>query len=160
MREFTTAYGRKPKELTEDALRVTVKPHPSEMQEALQYSFEDLKPESATVTMTWDKLAVPFRIAVNDQATVLPYIRRQMRGLNILGPPNEAAQYVSRRRSPCPVRSSGPVRSRPRSVSKIRDQDVPKAMGKTDEAGKSGNTPWSSPNWFSSTPMPGDSAEA
>ena len=47
----------------EDALRVTVKPHPSEMQEALQYSFEDLKPESATVTMTLGQAgrAVPHR---------------------------------------------------------------------------------------------------
>ena len=106
----------------EDALRVTVKPHASEMQEALQYSFEDLKPESATVTMTWDKLAVPFRIAVNDQDTVLPYIRRQLRGFKqyFWGPPNEAAQYVSRRKSPCPKHSSGPTYlSRPRNASRI-----------------------------------------
>ena len=79
----------------EDALRVTVKPRPGEMQEALQYSFEDLKADSATVTMSWEKLAVPFRIAVNDKETVLPYIRRKMRGFQqyFWGPPNEAAQY-------------------------------------------------------------------
>src|SRR5947208_980301 len=35
----------------EDALRVTVKPQPSEMQEALRYDFDDVKPNAATVTM-------------------------------------------------------------------------------------------------------------
>ena len=65
----------------EDALRVTVKPHASEMQEALQYSFADLQPEAVTVIMSWEKLAVPFRISVTDEQTVLPYIRRQMRGI-------------------------------------------------------------------------------
>ena len=130
----------------EDALRVTVKPHPSEMQEALQYSFEDLKPESATVTMTWDKLAVPFRIAVNDQETVLPYIRRQMRGFKqyFWGPPNEAAQYCLRKRSPCPKRSSGPTsRSRPRSVSRIwRPKPTSsKRWARPTKPGRSGNTP-------------------
>ncbi len=69
----------------EDVLRVTVKPHPAEMQEALQYTFEDVKADSAAVTLRWEKLAVPFRVAVNDQETVLPYIRKKMRGFQRAG---------------------------------------------------------------------------
>ena len=125
----------------EDALRVTVKPHPSEMQEALQYSFEDLKPESATVTMTWDKLAVPFRIAVNDQATVLPYIRRQMRGFKqyFWGPPNEAAQYCLEKKIALPEAlkwADLSIQAEERFENLATKADILKAMGKTDEAGK------------------------
>ena len=125
----------------EDALRVTVKPHPSEMQEALQYSFEDLKPESATVTMTWDKLAVPFRIAVNDQGTVLPYIRRQMRGFKqyFWGPPNEAAQYCLEKKIALPEAlkwADLSIQAEERFENLATKADILKAMGKTDEAGK------------------------
>ena len=125
----------------EDALRVTVKPHPSEMQEALQYSFEDLKPESATVTMTWEKLAVPFRISVNDQETVLPYIRRQMRGFKQYswGPPNEAAQYCLEKKIALPEAlkwADLSIQAEERFENLATKADILKAMGKTDEAGK------------------------
>jgi tetratricopeptide (TPR) repeat protein len=125
----------------EDALRVTVKPQASEMQEALQYSFEDLKPESATVTMTWDKLAVPFRIAVNDQDTVLPYIHRQLRGFKqyFWGPPNEAAQYCLEKKTALPEAlkwADLSIQAEERFENLATKADILKAMGKTDEAGK------------------------
>ena len=66
---------------SEDALRVAVKPQPTEMHEALVYEFDDLKPTSANVTLKWDKLAVPFAISINDEETTLPNIRNQMRGI-------------------------------------------------------------------------------
>ncbi len=79
----------------EDALRVNVKPQPNEMKEALEYQFEDLKTDSVTVTMQWEKIAVPFRVSVTDEQTTLPYIRNLLRGRAQYswGPLNEAAQY-------------------------------------------------------------------
>jgi hypothetical protein len=65
----------------EDALRVTVKPRAlAETEEALEYEFEDLKPESATATLKWEKLAVPFKIAIKDSDQTLQNIRNQLRG--------------------------------------------------------------------------------
>jgi hypothetical protein len=64
----------------EDALRVTVKPAPSEMHDALTYDFDDVKPDSAVITMRWEKVAVPIRIAVDKEVT-FANISRQMRGL-------------------------------------------------------------------------------
>ena len=47
----------------EDALRVNVKPQTAEAHDALAYDFDDLKADSAVVTMRWDKVAVPFKVA-------------------------------------------------------------------------------------------------
>jgi tetratricopeptide (TPR) repeat protein len=77
--KMATAWGSYTYNQAEDALRVTVNPRPNEMEEALEYEFEDLKPESVTVTLKWEKLAVPFKIAATDDAT-LANIRGQMRG--------------------------------------------------------------------------------
>jgi tetratricopeptide (TPR) repeat protein len=123
----------------EDALRVTIKPRASEMQEALQYSFTDLKPESATVTMTWEKLAVPFRISVTDQETVLPYIRRQMRGFRqyFWGPTNEAAEYCLTKKIALPEALKWvdlSIQAEERFENLATKADILKAMGKTDEA--------------------------
>jgi tetratricopeptide (TPR) repeat protein len=63
----------------EDALRVTAKPRPNEMEEALEYEFEDLKADSTLVTMKWEKLAVAFKVAVSDETT-FANIQNQMRG--------------------------------------------------------------------------------
>lgn len=64
----------------EDALRVTVKPQPAEMQEALAYSFEDLKPDSTAVSMRWERLAVPFEVSVNEKEITMNSLRDQLRG--------------------------------------------------------------------------------
>ncbi len=123
----------------EDALRVTVKPHPAEMQEALQFSFEDLKSDSATITMRWEKLAVPFKITVNDKDTVLPYIRRKMRGFQqyFWGPTNEAAQYCLEKKIALPEAlkwADLSIQSEERFENVATKADVLKAMGKTEEA--------------------------
>lgn len=76
---MSTAWGSYTYDQKEDALRVTVKPRPTEMEEALEYEFEDLKPESATLTLKWEKLAVPVKFGVSPEAT-LANIRGQMRG--------------------------------------------------------------------------------
>jgi len=62
-------------------LRVTVKPETAEFHDALAYDFDQLKPDSAVVTMRWDKVAVPFKVAVNVNEVVEASLQKQMRGL-------------------------------------------------------------------------------
>jgi hypothetical protein len=78
--KMASAWGSYTYKQDEDALRVTVKPRPTEMEEALEFEFEDLKPDSATVTMKWEKTAVPFKVAINDAEGTMANIRNQMRG--------------------------------------------------------------------------------
>ena len=75
----STSWGSFSYDEKEDALRVTVKPQPAEQQEALEYTFEDVKPDSAVATLRWEKLAVPFRISVDTKAIALRNIRNQLR---------------------------------------------------------------------------------
>ena len=66
----------------EDALRVTVKPQTTDVHDALAYDFDDLKADSAVVTLRWDKVAVPFKVAVKVNDLVTASIHRQIYGLN------------------------------------------------------------------------------
>jgi tetratricopeptide (TPR) repeat protein len=66
----------------EDALRINVKPQPTDMHDALAYDFDDVKSDSAVVTMRWEKVAVPFKVHVNVNDIVTASIHRQMHGLN------------------------------------------------------------------------------
>jgi tetratricopeptide (TPR) repeat protein len=93
--KMSSAWGSYTYKQEEDALRVTVKPRPTEMEEALEYEFEDLKPDSATITMKWEKLAVPFKVAINDAEATVANIRNQMRGRAQYEweAPNQAAQF-------------------------------------------------------------------
>ena len=79
----STAWGSFSYKQDEDALRVTVKPQPAELHDALAYDFDDLKSDSALVTkMSWDKVAVPFKVPVNVNDIVTASIHHQIRGLN------------------------------------------------------------------------------
>jgi hypothetical protein len=80
--KMSTAWGSFSYKQDEDALRVTVKPQPAELHDALTYDFDDVKPDSAVVTLRWDKVAVPFKVEVKVNDIVQASIRRQMRGLN------------------------------------------------------------------------------
>jgi tetratricopeptide (TPR) repeat protein len=93
--KMSSAWGSYTYKQEEDALRISVKPHSSEMQEALEYEFETLKPDSATVTLKWEKLSVPFQVAINDAEATLTNIRNQMRGHAQYEweAPNQAAQF-------------------------------------------------------------------
>ncbi len=77
----STSWGSFSYDEKEDALRVTVKPQPAETHEALEYSFEDVKPDSAVATLQWEKLAVPFRISVDVKAVALRSIHNQLRSV-------------------------------------------------------------------------------
>ena len=55
----------------QDALRVTAKPHRDEFNEWLTFSVPALSPESATVEIKWERLAVPFTVGTNTTQKVL-----------------------------------------------------------------------------------------
>src|SRR5205814_9222157 len=75
-----TGWGSYSYEQKEDALRVEVKPRPlAEIKEALEFEFEDLKPDSTGVTLKWEKLGVPFTVSVNDVDQTLQNIRAQLK---------------------------------------------------------------------------------
>ena len=114
--------------------------------------------------MAWEKVAVPFRITVSDEETVLPYVRQQLRGIQQYSwvPPNEAAQYCLTKKIDLPealkwVELS--IQNEERFENLATKTDILKAMGKTAEADKPGNTPSRSPSPPNSTPMPVNSRE-
>src|SRR5438045_7616958 len=76
-----TGWGSYSYDQKEDALRVDVKPKPlAEQKEALEFDFEDLKPTSTAVTLTEEKLDVPFTVSINDSDQTLQSIRAQLKG--------------------------------------------------------------------------------
>ena len=77
----STSWGSFSYDEKEDALRIPVQPAAAEMHEALTYDFDDLKPDSAVVTMRWEKVAVPFRVSVDVKETTLAQIRRDLRSV-------------------------------------------------------------------------------
>lgn len=77
-----TSWGSFSYKQEEDALRVTVKPHTAELHDALAYDFDEIKPDSAVVTLRWDKVAVPFKVSVKVNDIVTASIHRQLYGLN------------------------------------------------------------------------------
>ena len=76
-----TGWGSYSYDQKDDALRVDVKPRPlAENKEALEFDFQDLKPTSTAVTLKWEKLGVPFTVAINDADQTLQNIRAQLKG--------------------------------------------------------------------------------
>ncbi|HEY5027469.1 MAG TPA: DUF2911 domain-containing protein [Candidatus Angelobacter sp.] len=77
-----TAWGSFTYKESEDALRVTVKPHAADSEEALAYEVDDVTPTSAIVALRWEKLAVPFKVEVNTNEIVVQNLHAQLRGLS------------------------------------------------------------------------------
>ena len=80
--KMSTAWGSFSYKQDEDALRVSVKPSPRRGNNALRYDFDQLKPDSAVLTMTWDKVAVPINISVDVNKTTAASLQKQLRGLS------------------------------------------------------------------------------
>ena len=78
----STSWGSFTYKQDEDALRVTVKPRPADMHEALTYDFDDVKPDSTVVMMEWEKIAVPFKVGVDVHALVEASLKKQLRNLS------------------------------------------------------------------------------
>ncbi|HZT59851.1 MAG TPA: DUF2911 domain-containing protein [Pyrinomonadaceae bacterium] len=75
----STSWGSFTYDQAEDALRVNVKPQSIENREALSYDFDDPRPNSAVITMRWEKVAVPFKVEVNTPEIVRQSLRNQLR---------------------------------------------------------------------------------
>lgn len=75
-----TAWGSFSYAEGEDALRVSVKPQAGEMHEALTYDFDAVKPESTTVKMQWERMAVPFQVSAKETDVTLASMRAELRG--------------------------------------------------------------------------------
>ena len=77
----STSWGSFTYDKAEDALRVNVTPQSAENQDVLTYAFNDATTDSVTVTMRWEKVAVPFKVEVNTPEIVEQSLRNQLRGL-------------------------------------------------------------------------------
>jgi hypothetical protein len=91
-----TGWGSYSYKQDEDALRVNVKPKPlADSEEALEFEFENLKPDSTAVTLKWEKLGVPFTVSIKDAEQTLENIRAQLKGRGQFTwqALNEAAQF-------------------------------------------------------------------
>jgi tetratricopeptide (TPR) repeat protein len=75
----STSWGSFTYDKAEDALRVTVKPQAIENREALSYDFDDPKPNSALITMRWERVAVPFKVEVSTPELVRQSLSNQLR---------------------------------------------------------------------------------
>lgn len=78
----STSWGAFTYNQAEDALRVTVKPQASEMHNALTYDFDQVKPDSTVVDLEWEKVAVPFKVAVDVHEVVEASLKKQLRNLS------------------------------------------------------------------------------
>src|SRR5712672_1962940 len=78
----STSWGSFTYKQEEDALRVNVKPETAELHDALTFDFDEVKPDSTVVTMRWDKVAVPFKVAVKVNDLVTARIHQQLHGLS------------------------------------------------------------------------------
>jgi len=78
----STAWGSFSYDPAEDALRVSVRPIPSEMHNALLYEFDQLQPDSTVVKLEWEKLVIPFKVSVNVHEVVDASLKKQLRGLS------------------------------------------------------------------------------
>jgi tetratricopeptide (TPR) repeat protein len=90
-----TAWGSFSYDEKEDVVRFQVQPKPSDMEERLEYRFENPTDDSVDVVMRWEKLAVSFPIKIDLNATVTASLQKQLRGLGRFGWQawNQAAQW-------------------------------------------------------------------
>jgi len=78
----STSWGAFTYDQSEDALRVSVKPHPAELHNALTYDFDQLQPDSAVIELEWEKLAVPFKVSVDVHGLAQASLKKQLRNLS------------------------------------------------------------------------------
>jgi tetratricopeptide (TPR) repeat protein len=136
-----TAWGAFTYKPEEDALRVTVKPAVSEFHDALLYDFDQLTPDSALVTLRWDKLAVPFKVSVNVPQTVEASLAKQFRGIvqYTWVSYDDAANYFLNAKADLPEGlkyADRSIEAEERYDNLMTKSQILAAMGQTDEAKK------------------------
>jgi tetratricopeptide (TPR) repeat protein len=75
------AWGSFSYDQKEDAVRLTAVPVEEPFHESLAYTLDDPGTGAVTVTLRWEKLAVPFPIEVDYKQVVVDSLRQQLRGL-------------------------------------------------------------------------------
>jgi tetratricopeptide (TPR) repeat protein len=137
----TTAWGAFTYKPEEDVLRVNVKPAASDFHNALLYDFDQLSPDTAVVTLRWDKLAVPFKVSVNVPQTVEASLQKQFRGIQQYTwvSYDDAANYFLDAKADLPqglkyVDTSIQIEERYDNL--MTKSRILAAMGKSDEAQK------------------------
>ena len=134
-----TSWGSFTYNQAEDALRVTVKPQTAEMHNALTYDFDELKPDSAVVLMEWEKVAVPFKIAVNVHDVVQASLKKQLRNLSQYTwmSWDDAAQYLLTEKialDDALKYSDKSIETEDRYDNEITKAQVLKALGRAEES--------------------------
>jgi len=76
-----TAWGSFTYDEKEDAVRLTATPTPADMEESLEYRFENPTETSANVVLHWEKLQVSFPVTADTKAITLASLKGQLRGL-------------------------------------------------------------------------------
>ena len=77
----STSWGSFTYDEKEDALRVTVAPKAAEFRDALTYEFGDPGMDDVALTLRWEKVAVPVKVAVDVPAVTEAALARQLRDL-------------------------------------------------------------------------------
>jgi tetratricopeptide (TPR) repeat protein len=140
----STSWGSFTYDQAEDALRVTVKPQPAELHEALAYDFDDPKPDASLVTLRWEKLAVPFKVGVDVNDVVAHSLPNQLRGLaqfTWFGW-DEAATYLVDNKINLPDAlkyEENSIQNEERFDNLLTKSRILDAMGRKDEAAASRN---------------------
>ena len=135
-----TGWGSYSYDQKDDALRVDVKPRPlAETKEALEYEFEDLKPNSTAVTLKWEKLGIPFTVSLNDANQTLQNIRAQMKGGGQFAwqAPDQAAQFCLTKKIDLDEAlrwANLSIQNEERFENLSTKADILKALNKQDEA--------------------------
>ncbi len=77
----STAWGSFFYDQANDAARFTTRPQPAEFQEYLAYTFESPGPAGVTLTLHWEKVALPIQIVVDTPAVVSDNLQQQLHNL-------------------------------------------------------------------------------
>src|SRR3984957_18294316 len=135
----STSWGSFTYDQAEDALRVSVVSRTIQNQEALSYDFDDPRPDSVTVIMRWETVAVPFKIEVDTPRLVEESLRKQLRGRAQFEwqPWTEAAHYLlNSKLSPenALKYADRSIENEDRFENEITKANALKVLGRTDEA--------------------------
>jgi hypothetical protein len=139
-----TAWGSFTYNEAEDALRVTVKPQASEMHEALTYDFDNVKNDSAVVSLRWEKLEIPFKISVDVHSIVKASLPNQLQGLAQYTWEgwDDAANYLLAQKYELDQAlkyEETSIRTEPRFDNYLTKSQILEALGRKDEAGSAKN---------------------
>ena len=134
-----TAWGSFTYKQDNDALRVTVKPQPSDFREVLTYDFDNVNKDSAVATLRWEKIAVPFKIAVDVNETVKASLRSQLQGLRqyTWEAWDDAASYLLANKFDLEEAlqyEETSIRTEPRFDNFLTKSQILEAMGRKDES--------------------------